>query len=65
MEKTWNDNKIAIIINFDDSEVVTLDLKDINTYKKCEGISTNGKEIIYKNNEIILEPYSIAILSNN
>ena len=63
-EKEWNDNKVLIVINFEESEAVSLDISLIGEYKKCEGIATSGEDITFENNTLNLPPYAIAILSN-
>ena len=63
-EKEWNDNKVLIVINFEESETVSLDISLIGEYKKCEGIATSGEDITFENNTLNLPPYAIAILSN-
>lgn len=63
LEKSWNEETAAIVINFDPEETATADLSSLN-YTKCETLSVDQEAAVYKDGQLSLPPYSIAVLTN-
>jgi glycosidase len=63
-EKTWNEQSVAIVINFSNEETATVDLSSVGEFKTFEyAVASTGK-VTYKGSTLQLPPYSIAVLAD-
>ena len=62
VEKSWEDTTILIVINFNEEESESVDLSELE-YKSMECVSAYNEEATFKDGELILPAYTIAVLS--
>ncbi len=64
MYKTWNDNTICIVINFNESDSITVDLSEYD-YNTMDYVSTSSENsATFEEGILTLPPQTIAILDN-